>query len=170
MPDELATINKWEILQILIPGLTNGKVKTQMKNYGKLKTDNMLFMCIDTIVRMFLTICYLDDRENTDTGQIKTRSFKHLVKMKIEEIEELEKELYKVKNDKGVVNKADHKREIKELTKEVERLTEENEKHSDRLKQQEEFYKEKWIKRELMLRKQIEFEFQCKQSEKNSTD
>ena len=47
-PDELAVVNKWDILMLLVPGLTKQKVKVQKKNYARLKTDNMLYLCIDT--------------------------------------------------------------------------------------------------------------------------
>jgi hypothetical protein len=40
-PDELAVINKWDILLLLVPDLTKEKVKIQKKNYARLKTDNL---------------------------------------------------------------------------------------------------------------------------------
>ena len=36
-PDELAVVNKWDILMLLIPGLTKDKVKTQKKELCPIK-------------------------------------------------------------------------------------------------------------------------------------
>ena len=45
------------------------------------------------------------------------RSFKYLIRNKLEEIEELENELEKVKEAKGMISLEDHNEEIKELKK-----------------------------------------------------
>ena len=164
LPEELSNIGKWDILQLLIPGLTKAKAKTQLKNYSRLDSNSMLFMCIDTLVRMFLTMCFLDGRKDTDEGQVKTRTFKYLIANKLEEIDELEKELNKIKAGKGVIDKKEHDSEIKELNKEIERLTKENAGHSDRLKQQEIYFKDKQANHDKIIRKQILFELKCQQS------
>jgi predicted AlkP superfamily phosphohydrolase/phosphomutase len=169
LPEELATLHTWDILQVLIPKLTKDKVHQQKKNYGRLKKDNMLYMCIDTIVRMFLFIVYDDGREELDTQILKTRTFKHLIKNRIDECEDLEKEIEKIKAEKGVVDEKYHDEVVRELTKENKRLTEENDKHSARLKQQEEYYKEKMLSIEPRLRAKIEMEFHCKYATKSDT-
>ena len=169
LPEDLANIQIWEILRVLIPKLTKAKVKNQKKNYAKLNEDNMLFMCIETIVRMFIFIVYDDGRKELDDQILKTRTFKHLIKNRIDECEDLEKEIEKIKSEKGVVDEKYHDEVVRELTKENKRLTEETEKHSARLKQKEEYYKEKMLSIEPRLRAKIEMEFHCKYATKSDT-
>ena len=169
LPEDLATISKWNILQVLIPKLTKEKVKNQKKNYAKLNSENMLYMCIDTIIRMFIFIVYDDGRKELDTQILKTRTFKHLIKNRIDECEDLEKEIENIKEAKGFVDEKYHDEVVRELTRENKRLTQENDKHSSRLKQQEEYYKEKLNAVEDRLRAKLEIEFMCKQTTKSDT-
>ena len=169
LPEELSVISKWNILQVLIPTLTKDKVKNQKKNYCKLSEDSMLFMCIETIVNLFLFIVWDDGRQNTDPQYVKTRTFHRLIKNVIEENQDLEKEIEKIKEEKGMVDEKYHDEVVREQNKEIKRLTQENEKHSDRLKQQEEFYKDKLLSVEPRLRAKIEMEFQCKYATKSDT-
>jgi len=163
-PDELANILKWNILRVLIPGLTKEKAQTQMKNYSRLKTDSMLFMCIETIINMFLTMVYNDDRKNTDNQYVKTRTFRQLIKNKVEDFEDIQKEYDDLIEEKGFVKEKDYNEMVREQNKEIKRLTQENEKHSARLKQQEEYYKEKLNAVEDRVRAKLEMEFKCRES------
>jgi DNA repair exonuclease SbcCD ATPase subunit len=169
LPEDLATIKIWDILQVLIPKLTKAKVKNQKKNYAKLNSENMLYMCIETIVRMFIFIVYDDGRKELDTQILKTRTFKHLIKNRIDECEDLEKEIERIKEEKGFVDEKYHDQEIRQRDKEIKRLTQENEKHSARLKQQEEYYKEKLNAVEDRIRAKLEMEFMCKYATKSDT-
>jgi hypothetical protein len=161
-PDELANILKWDILRVLIPDLTKDKARTQMKNYSRLKTDSMLFMCIDTIVNMFLIMCWDDDRKNTDNQYVKTRTFRQLIKNKVEDYEDIQKEYDDLVEEKGFIQEKEHNEIVRELNREIKRLTQETEKHSARLKQQEEYYKEKINSVEDRIRAKLEIEFMCK--------
>ena len=169
LPEDLATIKIWDILQVLIPKLTKAKVKNQKKNYAKLNSENMLYMCIETIVRMFIFIVYDDGREELDNQILKTRTLKHLIKNRIDECEDLEKEIENIKEEKGMVDEKYHDEVVREQNKEIKRLTQENEKHSDRLKQQEEYYKEKLNAVEDRIRSKLEIEFMCKYATKADT-
>ena len=162
LPEDLATLNTWDILQVLIPKLTKEKVQQQKKNYCRLKKDNLLYMCIETIVRMFIFIVYDDGRDEIDNQILKTRTFKHLIKNRIQECEDLEKEIDRIKEGKGLVNESDYDDLKKETDKEIKRLTQENDKHSNRLKEQEQFYKDKMEIQEQRLRAKLEMEFMCK--------
>lgn len=162
LPEELSVINKWNILQVLMPNLTKDKVKNQKKNYAKLSEDSMLYKTIETIVTLFLFIVWDDGRQNTDPQYVKTRTFHRLIKNVIEENQDLEKEIENIKEEKGLVDEKYHDEVVREQNKEIKRLTQENEKHSDRLKEQEQFYKDKMELQEKHLRAQLEIEFMCK--------
>ena len=159
-PDELAVINKWDILMLLVPDLTKEKVKTQKKNYARLKTDNMLYMCIDTICRMFLDMVYLDSRPEMPNDRIGLRSFKHLIKNKLDELEELEEELEKVKEGKGMIAIEEHNSEMDSLRKQIKIQGETIEDLEFKLKEQRKFFEDK-------MKKQDEFHNSFK---KNFTD
>ena len=92
-PDELSCVIKWDILMLLIPGLTQEKVKNQKKNYAKLKVDSMLYRCIDTICQLFIDMVYLDARPDMPNDRISLRSFKHMIRMRVNEVEEVQTEL-----------------------------------------------------------------------------
>ena len=169
LPEELMVISKWNILQVLIPNLTKEKIKNQKKNYAKLSPESMLHKTIDCVIRMFLFIVWDDGRKDLDTQILKTRTFHQLIKNKIEDCEELEDELQNIKDEKGYVNERDYDDLKRESNKEIKRLTEENDKHSARLKQQEEYYKEKMLSIEPRLRAKIEMEFHCKYATKSDT-
>ena len=154
-PDELAVINKWDILQLLIPGLTKDKVKTQKKNYAKLKTDNMLFLCIDTIVRMFIAIVYLDNRPETPNDKINLRSFKYMIKNKLDEIDELENELQKIKEKKGYIEEEQYDKEIKSLKQEFKRNEEDYKRRIQKLEDTEKYLREKIEKSEPRIKEQL---------------
>ena len=147
-PDELAVINKWDILMLLVPDLTNEKVKIQKKNYSRLKTDNLLYMCIDTICRMFLDMVYLDSRPEMPNDRVGLRSFKHLIRNKIDEIEELEDELEKVKEGKGMIKLEEHNREMDSLRNQIKIQGETIEDLEFKLKEQRKFFKDKMNKQD----------------------
>jgi Ran GTPase-activating protein (RanGAP) involved in mRNA processing and transport len=86
---------------------------------------------------MFIFIVYDDGREELDNQILKTRTFKHLIKNRIEECEDLEKEIEKIKEEKGMVDEKYHDEVVREQNKEIKRLTQENERNSDRLKEKE---------------------------------
>lgn len=159
LPDELAVVNKWDILMLLVPGLTKDKVRTQKKNYSKLKPDNMLFLCIDTICRMFLDMVYLDSRPDMPHDRIGVRSFKHMVRMKINEIEELEEELDKVKEGKGYILEEEHNEEIKNLKNDFKFKEEEYKRQIQKLEDNDKFLREKIEKSEPRIRKQVEMKY-----------
>ena len=147
-PDELAAINKWDILMLLVPDLTKEKVKNQKKNYSKLKNDSMLYLCIDTIVRMFLDIVYLESRPEMPNDRIGLRSFKHLIRNKIDEIEELEDELEKVKEGKGMIKLEEHNSEMDSLRNQIKIQGETIENLELKLKEQRKFFKDKMNKQD----------------------
>ena len=147
-----------------MPKLTKEKAQTQLKNYSRLKPDHMLFMCIDTIVNMFLTMVWDDDRKNTDNQYVKTRTFRQLIKNKVEDFEDIQKEYDDLIEEKGFVKEQEYNEVVREQNKEIKRLTQENEKHSARLKQQEEYYKEKLNAVEDRVRAKLEMEFKCRES------
>tara|TARA_Y100001972_G_C7635067_1_gene318812 strand:- start:133 stop:678 length:546 start_codon:yes stop_codon:yes gene_type:complete len=164
IPEELMNISKWDILRAVMPKLTKEKAQTQLKNYSRLKPDHMLFMCIDTIVNMFLIMCWDDDRKNTDNQYVKTRTFRQLIKNKVEDYEDIQKEYDDLVEEKGFIQEKEHNEMVKELRKENKRLQEENDKHSARLKQQEEYYKEKLNAVEDRVRAKLELEFKCRET------
>ena len=164
LPEELMNISKWDILRVVMPKLTKEKAQTQLKNYSRLKPDHMLFMCIDTIVNMFLTMVWDDDRQNTDNQYVKTRTFRQLIRNKVEDYEDIQKEYDDLIEEKGFVKEKDYNEMVREQNKEIKRLTQENEKHSARLKQQEEYYKEKLNAVEDRVRAKLEMEFKCRES------
>ena len=154
-PDELAVVNKWDILMLLVPGLTKDKVKTQKKNYSKLKTDNMLFLCIDTICKLFLDMIYLDSRPDMPNDRISLRSFKHMIRMKVDELDELESELEKVKEGKGYILEEEHDKEIKTMKQEFKFQKEDYEKKIDKLEYNDTFLRERIEKSEPRIREQV---------------
>ena len=166
-PDELSVINKWDILMLLVPNLTKEKVKNQKKNYAKLNNDSMLYMCIDTICRMFLDMVYLDSRPEMPNDRVGLRSFKHLIRNKISEIEELEDELEKVKEGKGMIKLEEHNSIVKELNKKINDKDNELQRLENKLISERKFAKDKEEYNESRLRKQIEYEIKVK---KASTD
>ncbi len=147
-PDELAVVNKWDILMLLVPGLTKQKVTVQKKNYARLKTDNMLYLCIDTICRMFLAMVYLESRPEMPNDRVGLRSFKHLVKGKIDEMEELEDELEKVKEGKGMIAIEEHNSEMDSLRKQVKIQAETIETLEFKLSEQRKFFEDKMKKQD----------------------
>jgi len=147
-PDELAVINKWDILMLLVPDLTKEKVKIQKKNYARLKTDNLLYMCIDTICRMFLAMVYLESRPEMPNDRVGLRSFKFLIKNKIDEIEELEEELEKVKEGKGMIAVEEHNNEMNSLRKQIKNQSENIEDLEFKLKEQRKFFEDKMNKQD----------------------
>ena len=147
-PDELAVINKWDILMLLVPNLTKEKVKNQKKNYSKLKTDSMLYLCIDTICRMFLAMVYLESRPEMPNDRIGLRSFKHLIRNKIDEIEELQDELEKVKEGKGMIAIEEHNSEMDSLRKQIKIQGETIEDLEFKLKEQRKFFEDKMKKQD----------------------
>jgi len=147
-PDELSVINKWDILMLLVPNLTNEKVKNQKKNYAKLKNDSMLYMCIDTICRMFLAMVYLDSRPEMPNDRVGLRSFKFLIKNKLEEIEELEDELEKVKEGKGMIRLEEHNSEMDSLRNQIKIQGETIENLEFKLKEQRKFFEDKMNKQD----------------------
>ena len=147
-PDELAVINKWDILMLLVPNLTKEKVKNQKKNYGKLKTDSMLYLCIDTICRMFLDMVYLESRPEMPNDRVGLRSFKHLIRNKIDEIEELEDELEKVKEGKGMIRLEEHNSEMDSLRNQIKIQGETIEDLEFKLKEQRKFFEDKMNKQD----------------------
>ena len=159
-PDELSVINKWDILMLLVPNLTKEKVKNQKKNYAKLNNDSMLYMCIDTIVRMFLAMVYLDSRPEMPNDRVGLRSFKFLIKNKLEELEELEDELEKVKEGKGMIKLEEHNSEMDSLRNQIKIQGETIENLEFKLKEQRKFFEDK-------MNKQDEFH---KSYKKNFTD
>lgn len=167
LPEELSVVNRWDILMLLIPGLTKEKVKTQKKNFSRLSPDSMLFLCIDTICRMFLNIVYLDSRPEMPNDRVGLRSFKYLIKNKLEEIEELENELEKVKEAKGMISLEDHNEEVKEFKKIIKEKDNEIQRLENKLISERKFAKEKEEYNEAVIRKQIEYEMKVKQA---STD
>ena len=142
-PDELAVINKWDILMLLVPDLTKEKVKIQKKNYARLKTDNLLYMCIDTICRMFLDMVYLESRPEMPDDRVGLRSFKHLIRNKIDEIEELQDELEKVKEGKGMIAIEEHNSEMDSLRKQIKIQGETIKNLEFKIKEDKKFYKER---------------------------
>jgi len=153
-PDELAVINKWDILMLLVPDLTKEKIKIQKKNYARLKTDNMLYMCIDTICRMFIDMVYLESRPEMPNDRVGIRSFKFLIRNKLDEIEELQDELEKVKEGKGMIAIEEHNSIVKELNKKIKDKDNDIEKLEAKIKSKIEFAKEKEQYNEQMLKKQ----------------
>jgi len=147
-PDELSAINKWDILMLLVPNLTKEKVKNQKKNYSKLKTDSMLYLCIDTICRMFLAMVYLESRPEMPNDRVGLRSFKHLIRNKIDEIEELEEELEKVKEGKGMIPIEEHNNEMNSLRKQIKIQSENIEDLEFKLKEQRKFFEDKMNKQD----------------------
>lgn len=166
-PDELTITDKWDILMLLVPELTKEKVKNQKKNYAKLGTNSMLYLCIDTIVRMFIDIVYLESRPEMPNDRIGLRSFKHLIRNKISEIEELEDELEKVKEGKGMIKLEEHNSIVKELNKKINDKDNEIQRVENKLISERKFAKDKEEYNESRLRKQIEYEMKVK---KASTD
>ena len=127
------------------------KVKNQKKNYSKLKSDSMLYLCIDTICRMFLAMVYLESRPEMPNDRVGLRSFKHLVKGKIDEMEELEDELEKVKEGKGMIAIEEHNSEMDSLRKQIKiqggtigdlefKLNEQRKFFEDKMKKQDEVH------------------------------
>ena len=147
-PDELSVINKWDILMLLVPNLTKEKVKNQKKNYSKLKNDSMLYLCIDTIVRMFLDIVYLESRPEMPNDRIGLRSYKHLIRNKIDELEELEDELEKVKEGKGMIKLEEHNSEMDSLRNQIKIQGETIENLEFKLKEQRKFFEDKMNKQD----------------------
>ena len=147
-PDELTITDKWDILMLLVPELTKEKVKIQKKNYARLKTDNLLYMCIDTICRMFLDMVYLDSRPEMPNDRVGLRSFKHLIRNKIDEIEELEDELEKVKEGKGMIKLEEHNSEMDSLRNQIKIQGETIENLEFKLKEQRKFFEDKMNKRD----------------------
>ena len=166
-PDELTITDKWDILMLLVPELTKEKVKTQKKNYARLRANSMLYLCIDTIVRMFIDIVYLESRPEMPNDRIGLRSFKHLIRNKISEIEELEDELEKVKEGKGMIKLEEHNSIVKELNKKIMDKDNEIQRVENKLISERKFAKDKEEYNESRLRKQIEYEMKVK---KASTD
>jgi len=154
-PDELAVISKWDILQLLIPGLTKDKVKTQKKNYAKLKTDNLNYLMIDTICRMFIAMVHLEDRPSTPNDKINLRSFKYMIKNKLNEIEDLENELEKVKEKKGYIEEDEHDRQIKTMKQDFKRDEEDYKRRIQKLEDTEKFLREKIEKSEPRIKEQL---------------
>lgn len=154
-PEELTNISKWEILQILIPGLTKEKANNQKKNYGRLKDDSMLKMCVESIVRLFIAIVYLEDRPSTPNDKINLRSFKYMIKNKLDEIDDLENELEKVKEKKGYIEEDDHKRQIKTMKEESKRNEEDYKRRIQKLEDTEKFLREKIEKAEPRIKEQL---------------
>jgi len=142
-PDELGVVNKWDILMLLIPGLTKDKVKTQKKNYARLKTDNLLFLCIDTICKLFLDMVFLDARPLMPEDRISLRSFKHMIKMKVNEVEELEEEIENLKEKNGYILEEDHNNEIKTLKKDFKFKEEEYIRQIRKLEDNDKFLRDK---------------------------
>tara|TARA_R110001592_G_scaffold34342_4_gene117941 strand:- start:4 stop:564 length:561 start_codon:yes stop_codon:yes gene_type:complete len=169
-PDELAVVNKWDILMLLCPGLTKDKVKTQKKNYSKLKTDNMLFLCIDTICKLFLDMIYLDSRPDMPNDRISLRSFKHMIRMKVDELDELESELEKVKEGKGYILEEEHDKEIKTMKQEFKFQKEEYEKKINKLENTENYLREKIDKVEERVEKKLEMKYAGWKPPVTSTD
>ena len=167
VPEELGITDRWDIMRVLIPGLTKEKVKNQKKNYAKLSPDSMLFLCIDTIVRIFIDIIYLESRPEMPDDRIGIRSFKYLIRNKLEEIEELENELEKVKEGKGMISEEDHNEEVKEFKKIIKEKDNEIQRLENKIISERKFAKEKEEYNESIIRKQIEYEMKVKQA---STD
>ena len=155
LPDELSAINKWDILMLLVPGLTKDKATNQRKNYGRLKPDSMLFLCIDTICRLFLDMIYLDSRPEMPNDRISLRSFKHMIRMKVDELDELENELEKVKEGKGYILEEEHDKEIKTLKKEFKFQKEEYERQIRKLEDNDTFLRDRIEKSEPRIRDQV---------------
>ncbi len=147
-PDELAVVNKWDILMLLVPDLTKEKVKNQKKNYGRLAPNSMLYLCIDTIVRMFIDIVYLESRPEMPNDRIGLRSFKYLIKNKIDEIEELQDELEKVKEGKGMIPIEEHNNEMNSLRKQIKIQGENIEDLEFKIKEQRKFFEDKMNKQD----------------------
>ena len=157
--DELAVVNKWDILMLLIPGLTKEKVKTQKKNYARLKTDNLLFLCIDTICKLFLDMIYLDARPLLPDDRISLRSFKHMIRYKVDELEELEEELEKLKEAKGYMLEEDHNKEMKTLKNDFKVKEEEYKRQIQKLEDTEKFLREKIEKVEPRIEAKLEMKY-----------
>ena len=164
--DQICITRKWDLMLLLVPGLTKSKMLNQKKNYGKLKSDNMLFMCIEALCQMFLVMVYFDGRPNTDSGQVKTRTFGRLIKMKCDEFNELERELEEIKNNTGVIQEADHDKIVRELNKELKLAAADNELWSDKLINQERMYKEKLQNQQERYTKTIDFWKEASQQDK----
>lgn len=166
-PDELAVVNKWDILMLLVPGLTKDKVKTQKKNYSKLKTDNLLFLCIDTICKLFLDMVYLDSRPVMPNDKISMRSFKHMIRMKVDEIEELETEIENMKEKKGYIFEEDHNSQIKDLMNQIKIQKDHIEKLEFKLKEDRKFMEDK-MKRQEEVHSSFKKEFVDKINEQSA--
>ena len=147
-PDELTITDKWDILMLLVPDLTKEKVKTQKKNYARLGSNSMLYLCINTIVRMFIDIVYLESRPEMPNDRIGLRSFKHLIRNKIDEIEELQDELEKVKEGKGMIAIEEHNSEMDSLRKQIKIQGETIEDLEFKLKEQRKFFEDKMKKQD----------------------
>lgn len=159
LPDELSVVNKWDILLLLVPGLTKDKVTTQKKNYSKLKKDNMLFLCIDTIVRMFLDMIYLDSRPDMPHDRIGLRSFKYLIKNKIDEFEDLEEEFINLKEGKGYMLQQEHNEEIRMLNNNFKNKEEEYKNRIQKLENTEIYLREKIEKVEERIEAKLEMKY-----------
>ena len=166
-PDEMNAVLKWDILMLLIPGLTKEKVKTQKKNYGRLKADSMLALCINTIVRMFLSMIYLDSRPEMPNDRVGLRSFKYLIKNKLDEMEELEDELEKVKEGKGMIDEEYHNSQINELINQIKIQKDHIEKLEFKLKEDRKFMEDK-MKRQEEVHRSYKREFVDKINEQSA--
>lgn len=158
-PDELSIISKWDILQLLIPGLSKDKVQTQKKNYSRLKTDSMLFLSIQTIVRMFLAMIYLEDRPSTPNDKINLRSFKYMIKNKLDEIEDLETELENIKEKNGYIEAEYHHNRIKTLKEDFKRDEEDYKRRIQKLEDTEKFLREKIEKVEERVQAKLDLKY-----------
>ena len=158
-PDELAVVNKWDILMLLIPGLTKDKVKTQKKNYARLKTDNLLFLCIDTICKLFLDMVFLDSRPLMPDDRISLRSFKHMIRMKVDELEELETEIENLKEKNGYILEEEHDNEIKKLKQDFKFKEEEYKRQIEKLENTEKYLREKIEKVEPRIEAKLQMKY-----------
>jgi predicted RNase H-like nuclease (RuvC/YqgF family) len=91
---------------------------------------------------------YLESRPEMPNDRVGLRSFKHLIRNKIDEIEELEDELQKVKEGKGMIPIEEHNSGMDSLRKQIKIQAENIEDLEFKLKEQRKFFEDKMNKQD----------------------